>query len=163
MKYFLDTEFSDTGSVVHPISIGIVNENGDEYYTEISSPWRDTADPWILDNVGRYMGQMSARAPSYVRDDIIDYLGDEPAEFWAYWASYDWVVFCQLMGGLMKLPKHVSPWVRDLAWLAPIEQIRALNVENRFPHHAMHDAFELREQYRRLTEGKNEQLQEKSK
>jgi hypothetical protein len=151
MKFFLDTEFSDTGRVVHPISIGIVADDGREYYAEIASAWRTGADPWIVENVGKHLG-LPTLFPTEAAKEIAEFIGNEPAEFWAYWAAYDWVVFCQVFGGLMKLPKNVSPWIRDLAWLDPsLERIRALKVNNPKPHHALYDARELREQYARLT------------
>lgn len=153
MKYFFDTEFSDKGRVLYPISIGIVTEDGREFYSEIFSLWRvDDPDPWIVENVGKYLAaDQQALSREDVAERVREFIGNEPAEFWAYWAAYDWVVFCQLMGGLMKLPKNVSPWVRDLAWLDPtLERIRALKVHNPKPHHALYDARELREQYTRL-------------
>jgi hypothetical protein len=170
MKYFLDTEFFDDSVTVHPISIGIVAEDGRELYVQIDSNWRDTADSWILDHVAIHLGPNVDLRPRDAAEDIRYFVGDDPAEFWAYWAAYDWVVFCQVMGGLMKLPKNISPWVRDLAWLDPslqhknispwvrdlawldpsLQHIRALPVENPKPHHALFDARELREQYRLL-------------
>lgn len=153
MKFFLDTEFSDKGRVLHPISIGIVAEDGREFYSEVFSLWRqDSPDPWIVENVGKYLdADRQALAREDVGAKLREFIGDEPAEFWAYWSAYDWVVFCQVMGGLMNLPKNVSPWVRDLAWLDPtLERIRALKVYNEKPHHALYDARELREQFARL-------------
>jgi hypothetical protein len=152
MKFFLDTEFSDTGLQVHPISIGIVREDGREWYGEIQSLWRLDCDPWILRNVAPHLESAHGMDRKQASIAIREFIGDEPAEFWAYWAAYDWVVFCQVMGGLMTLPKNVSPWIRDLAWLDPtLARIRALEVVNPKPHHALFDARELREQYRLLT------------
>lgn len=38
-------------------------------------------------------------------------------EFWAYYADYDWVVFCQLFGTMMDLPKGFPMYCRDLKQL----------------------------------------------
>ena len=153
MKFFLDTEFFDTGLRVIPISIGIVTEDGREYYAECYEE-RSVVnnDQWLKENVGIHLGKDQCFLSAVIRKQITEFIGDTQAEFWAYWAAYDWVVFCQLMGGLMKLPKNVSPWIRDLAWLDPtLERIRALNIPNEKPHHALYDARELREQYLQLT------------
>lgn len=34
--------------------------------------------------------------------------------FWGYYADYDWVVFCQLFGTMMDLPKGWPMYCRDL-------------------------------------------------
>ncbi len=38
-------------------------------------------------------------------------------EFWAYYADYDWVVFCQLFGTMMDLPKGFPMYCLDLKQL----------------------------------------------
>jgi hypothetical protein len=35
-------------------------------------------------------------------------------EFWAYYADYDWVLFCSLFGTMMDLPKGFPMYCRDL-------------------------------------------------
>jgi hypothetical protein len=35
-------------------------------------------------------------------------------EFWAYYADYDWVVFCQLFGTMMDLPEGFPMYCRDV-------------------------------------------------
>lgn len=153
MKYFLDTEFFDDGTTVHPISIGIVREDGKEIYIEIQSAWRNNCDKWILENVAIHLESAHGMEKQQAAIAIKEFIGSDPAEFWAYWSAYDWVVMCQVFGGLMKLPKNVSPWIRDLAWLDPsLEKIRALKINNPRPHHALSDARELRDQYLALYE-----------
>jgi hypothetical protein len=39
--------------------------------------------------------------------------GEKP-EVWAYYADYDWVVFCQLFGTMMDLPKGYPMYCRDI-------------------------------------------------
>ena len=38
----------------------------------------------------------------------------EKPEIWAYYADYDWVVFCQLFGTMMDLPKGFPMYCRDI-------------------------------------------------
>ena len=35
-------------------------------------------------------------------------------EFWGFYADYDWVVFCQIFGTMMDLPKGWPMYCRDL-------------------------------------------------
>ena len=35
-------------------------------------------------------------------------------EFWAYYADYDWVVFCQLFGTMMDLPEGFPMYCKDI-------------------------------------------------
>lgn len=58
-------------------------------------------------------------SPSQMRAALIEFVGDEPAEFWAYFAAYDWVVLCQMRDGLLNLPENWPRFVQDLAWLDP--------------------------------------------
>ena len=158
LKFFLDTEFWDDGSRVWPISVGIVCQDGREYYAECNEGTGEARRAeWIRDHVTPHLlAPTAAKLNGQIAYEIERFIGSQHAEFWAYWAAYDWVVLCQIFGGLMKLPKNVSPWVRDLAWLDPsLERIRALKIHNPKPHHALYDALVLREQYRRLSESEN--------
>ena len=158
MKYFLDTEFHDTLYSVTPISIGIVAEDGRELYMELQG-WCYNANPdlrnetekWLVANVLPHLGRAK-----WMRSDVafklLEFLSFDtsPSQFVAYWSAYDWVVLCQLIGGLPNLPPHIQPWIEDLAWLASPETIKALNIPNERPHHALYDARQLREQYHRV-------------
>lgn len=39
---------------------------------------------------------------------------DGMPEFYAYYASYDWVVFCRIFGRMIDLPRYFPKFVRDL-------------------------------------------------
>ena len=39
---------------------------------------------------------------------------DIEPKFWAYYADYDWVVFCQLFGSMMDLPKGFPMYCKDI-------------------------------------------------
>lgn len=41
-------------------------------------------------------------------------LPDKDIKFWAYYADYDWVVFCWIFGTMMDLPKGMPMYCRDL-------------------------------------------------
>ena len=147
-KFFFDTEFLEVGSTIYPISLGIVTlDLTHQFYIEIDSPWREHANEWTLAHVAPHLDNYPFSVEQ-VRQAICEWVGDKPAEFWAYFSAHDWVVLCQIMGGLLNLPKNWSPFVRDLAWLDPDRRrIHGLRVSNPKPHHALFDAIELRDRY----------------
>ncbi len=51
-----------------------------------------------------------------IRDDIVALVksGKGTPKFWAYYADYDWVVFCQLFGKMIDLPPGFPMYCRDL-------------------------------------------------
>jgi len=53
-----------------------------------------------------------------MREMIIDFVKDpgngERVEFWAYFASYDWILLCWIFGRMLDLPKHFEWLVHDL-------------------------------------------------
>lgn len=51
MKYFLDTEFIEDGKTIDLISIGLVCEDGREYYAINKECDFSKADNWVVDNV----------------------------------------------------------------------------------------------------------------
>lgn len=51
----------------------------------------------------------------YIKRDILEFIGgDKNPEFYAYYADYDWVVFCWLFGRMIDLPKGFPMYCRDL-------------------------------------------------
>ena len=50
-----------------------------------------------------------------IRSAIEVFVGDDlEPQFWAYYADYDWVVFCQLWGIMINLPEHFPKYCMDL-------------------------------------------------
>jgi len=55
------------------------------------------------------------RTHEQIRDDVIAFVGKDPnPQFYAYYADYDWVVFCWLFGRMIDLPKGFPMYCRDL-------------------------------------------------
>ena len=154
MKYFFDTEFIEgfkkpipwlptIGQFNRPyhsiqlISIGIVAEDGREYYA-ISSEFNPAdANPWVKENVIKKLGWLPIRETNKrIAQEIVKFTNveglhyyledfetgfksyqsdkDQNIEFYAYYADYDWVVFCTLFGTMMDLPKGFPMYCRDL-------------------------------------------------
>lgn len=51
MRYFVDTEFIDNGKIIDLISIGIVSEDGRDYYAQSCEFDLSKASQWVKDNV----------------------------------------------------------------------------------------------------------------
>jgi len=56
---------------------------------------------------------------------------DFKPEFYAYYASYDWVVFCQLFGKMMTLPKGFTRYCKDLKQMLDEKEVYLNRVANR--------------------------------
>lgn len=132
MKYFYDTEFIEDGRTIDLISIAIVAEDGREYYA-ISKEFKPRkASKWVKENV---LNHLPPRRPSFydsprikgeslawksrkqIAQDILDFVGEDSPEFWAYYADYDHVALCQLFGRMIDLPTHFPMYTRDLKQL----------------------------------------------
>jgi hypothetical protein len=133
MRYLFDCEFFDDGKTIDLISLGMVAEDGRELYACNLDARLDLASKveWMRENV-------LAKLPSYgnkfwvskgtIRDHVLDFMldvkfgsldrrppiGGGKIEVWGYYSSYDWVVFCQLFGPMVDLPKQFPKYCRDL-------------------------------------------------
>ena len=116
MRIWFDTEFIEDGHTIELLSIGLIRDDGAEYYAEPAETDRSLASPWVAENViPQLTGPVLSRVE--IARDIVDFAGSTP-EFWAYFCSYDWVTLCQLFGTMMDLPKGWPMWCRDLKQLA---------------------------------------------
>lgn len=61
-------------------------------------------------------------------------------EFWAYYADYDWVVFCQLFGTMMDLPKGFPMYCRDIKQECDRLGNPKLPEQGKGEHNALEDA-----------------------
>jgi hypothetical protein len=131
MRYFFDTEFIEDGKTIELISIALVAEDGRELYCCNSECKLDRANDWVKQHVLPHLPKRQSYGwasphpygtsipPWMSRQDIKEaVLKFAPPEskphFWAYFADYDWVVFCQLFGKMVDLPQGYSMFCRDL-------------------------------------------------
>jgi hypothetical protein len=155
VKYWFDTEFYEDGKRIHLISIGIVAEDGREFYAESSDfvwEWFVPEGHWLWDNVkphleGGPVGQV-VRHPKVIAKLVKEFITKDGTELdnelWGYYAAYDHVVLAQLFGRMVDMPQGIPWFTQD------IRQIKAM-LENEgweysFPepegleHHALADA-----------------------
>lgn len=193
MRYFMDTEFYefqptdlgfpdyiaghsgsrwDTEGVPIPganaiqlISIGIVAEDGREFYAENADFMWDVVpeDHWLQENVrphlrgyqlegelGLYIspGIIADRIRGFVDDDDDD---DRKSEFWGWYCDYDWVVFCGLFGRMIDLPKGFPKYCNDVKQL--VDSMGSIRLpEGTGNHHALGDARDVRDKYQFLVD-----------
>lgn len=160
MKYFLDTEFIERGheEPIRLISIGLVCEDGREYYAEVEETDLTLADDWVKEHVIKHLTgprksrkQIAAEIVKFVT--VSDgYTKDEP-QFWAYFADYDWVLFCQLFGRMIDMPNGFPHLCYDLKQRANEVGLTHIFYPPKLyqpEHHALNDARWDRELARRL-------------
>jgi hypothetical protein len=153
VRYYFDTEFIEDGKTIDLISIGIVAQDGREYYAVSSEFDASKASQWVVDNVLCHLGVegIEPKPRDQIREEILNFIGsDNDPQFWAWFASYDWVVFCQLFGTMMELPKHFPMYVNDVRQLLGDSEIR-LPKQQDGEHLAISDARHVREMWEFLT------------
>lgn len=145
MKYFLDTEFIEAGPYkpIQLISIGIVAEDGRTFYA-ISDEFNYLeASPWVRDNVLSVLEPFPRAKLSVIGKCIAEFVYDrqpDKPEFWGYFADYDWVVFCQIFGTMMDLPKWFPMFCMDIKQLCNDKGNPALPAQESVVHNALNDA-----------------------
>jgi hypothetical protein len=173
MKYFLDTEFIEKPNTIQLISIGIVSEDGREFYAESSDFDENIANNWVKENVisnlwsrqsnkkefyqwfldGGIGGLISTK---YIGSEIKRWIGNDTPEFWGYYADYDWVVTCWLFGSMIDLPKGWPMYCRDIKQLCDMLGNPKLPKQDSLEHNALYDARWNKLAYKFLQEYKNE-------
>lgn len=166
MKYFYDTEFIEDGKTIDLISIGIVAEDGREYYAISTEFKAKKASQWVKDNVlchlpprkvnpmyesPRLVEESRAwKSREQIKEDLLKFIGhedglsafpeDKKPEFWAYYADYDHVALCQLFGTMMDLPKGWPMYTRDIKQLCDSVGNPRLPEQGKGEHNALADA-----------------------
>lgn len=162
-NYFLDTEFIEDGKTIDLVSIALVCEDGREFYAESKEADLSKASVWVHENVisnlwhkqpdksefnawirdGGVGGLMSrAEISSAIKGFLNpEELADIPKPvFWGYFADYDWVVFCQLFGTMMQLPKGMPMFCNDIKQLCDSHGNPRLPEQGKGEHNALADA-----------------------
>lgn len=142
MKYFLDTEFIERGRQypLELLSIGIVAEDGREFYAESAEYDIAHCSDWVLANVIPNMRGTCAYSIDVIAAMVRDFCSDGKPEFWAYYADYDWVVFAQLFGTMLDLPKSFPMYCRDIKQLCDDLGNPHLPPQEQGEHNALDDA-----------------------
>ncbi|MCC8244713.1 polyadenylate-specific 3'-exoribonuclease AS [Saccharothrix luteola] len=122
MRFFYDCEFIEDGVTIDLVSIGVVDEEGREFYAVSTEFDPAKAGPWVRANVLNQLPSPADRAwrsRERIRADLLDFLGGPKAnrddiELWAWFAAYDHVALAQLWGPMPALPRCLPRFTRDL-------------------------------------------------
>lgn len=152
MRYFFDTEFIDDGHTIDLISIGVVADNGREFYAVSNEAELASASDWVWSNVIPHLPPRTDPAwmsRMEIAHRLFRFVGQNgsPPEFWAYYASYDWVALCQLFGPMIDVPRDWPKWCRDLKQLSEFVGGPRHPKQVGQEHHALADARWNRELY----------------
>lgn len=144
MKYFYDTEFHEDGETIDFISIGIVAEDGREYYAvNADANWdRIRQHEWLMANVVPQLPPESEWKPkTQIRDEVAAFLlGHGTPELWAWFCSYDHVVLAQLFGTMMDFPSGMPMYTHDLRSFIDWVPVRNIPSQPSGVHDALEDA-----------------------
>lgn len=168
--YCYDTEFLEDGSTINLISIGIVCEDGREYYAVNSDmdAERINRDVWLmkkvwpllplkdygldynanfpidLENNPGYLDRtsLSVKPRRVIANEVRDFLTKDghPPELWAYFGAYDHVALAQLWGKMIDLPHAIPMWTHDLNQLVEMIPGFCLSEQEGTRHNALEDA-----------------------
>ncbi|MEJ5920565.1 MULTISPECIES: polyadenylate-specific 3'-exoribonuclease AS [unclassified Corynebacterium] len=120
MRYFYDTEFIEDGHTIDLVSIGVVCEDGREYYAVSTEFDERKAGQWVRQNVLNQLPSPSSplwKSRATIREELTEFLcprGDDRPELWAWIGAYDHVAFAQLWGDMTKLPRQMPRFTREL-------------------------------------------------
>jgi hypothetical protein len=116
VRYFYDCEFIEDGRTIDLVSIGVVAEDGREYYA-VSTEFDPTkAIGWVRDNVLDKLpppADKAWRSRERIREDLFAFFTGT-VELWAWYAGYDHVALCQLWGGMPALPRRIPRFTHEL-------------------------------------------------
>ena len=104
-RYFYDCEFIEDGRTIELVSIGVIAQDGREFYAVSTEFDPARANPWVRRHVLDKLpspADPAWRSRAAIRDELYAFLTAPglPIELWAWFAAYDHVVLAQLWGAM---------------------------------------------------------------
>ena len=178
MRVYFDSEFTGLRQDTTLISIGLVAEDGNMFYAEFTDYDRSQVYEWLQENVinNLWLSNPEPAQPAYLgQGRLVTCLGDkeeisaalrqwlsqwEQVEMWADIIPFDWVLLCDLLGGIFNFPKNISYICYDICTLLKMKGFEPMatnreelagfsGVENK--HNALYDALVVKACYEKLT------------
>lgn len=154
--YAYDTEFLEDGATIELISIGIVCEDGREYYAvNVNADWDRIRDSdWLVSNVLPSLPftdpddelsdldrtNVAVKPLWVIANEVREFLlAADPPELCADYGAYDHVALCQLWGRMIDLPEGLPMWTYDLQQEAASRGLEIPKQESG-QHNALEDA-----------------------
>ena len=177
-KIFFDTEFTGLHKNTTLISIGIVSDCGRTFYAEFTDYDKTQLNMWLIKNVMfklKFEDGEDIHVVKYSCDhtetemsgskkeisaELVKWFNsfEDNIEMWSDCLAYDWVLFCDLFGGAMKIPSCIYYIPFDISTLFKIKGIdpdinrRDFSSHNEIgnEHNALYDALLIKKCYDKL-------------
>jgi len=151
VKVFFDTEFTSLGSDPRLLSVGLVSEDGQELYLELTDDWMDAmCSPWVRQHVLPMLG----KGEQLTRREAGKRIGDWLATFSVQptlLGDTDWDtnLITQLLeeSGLTRTDFRVELLAfqsREQAKAFEVAKQQYFQLQKATPHHALTDAHAFR-------------------
>ena len=143
MRYWLDTEFQDDGRGLHVLSVGLVAEDGREFYAVCSDFPYATASAWHHANTLPPLpppGDPAWADTPTIADGLRHFIGETTPEFWAMCSPWDWLAVVRMFGRVEDLPDGWPMIAFDLWQLEHHAGCRCRPEHPGPVHHALVDA-----------------------
>jgi len=119
VRYFYDTEFIEDGSTIDLISIGIVAEDGREYYAVSTEFDASRAGHFVRAQVLPKLpprDDAAWKSLSQITDEVYRFVHTDGArpQMWAWVGDYDHIVLAQLFGEMKDLPGDMPRFTYEL-------------------------------------------------
>jgi 3' exoribonuclease, RNase T-like len=171
----VDCEFLDDGRTIDLISMGIVRDDGAEYYAvNREAPWGQILHhPWLRDNVLPHLPQNGkhvhyllearwwldqdhpdVRDHTQIAQEVATFIQQMPnPELWGWHPAYDFVALCQLWGPMVNRPPGIPDRVNDVRQEYARRGLTGADApaqNARSVHNALHDARWIRQAHRQI-------------
>jgi len=115
-RYFIDTEFIESGKCIEPLSICLIKENKktgkveDKYYAINIDCDISITNDWVKENVLKHLPKVSSplyKSKEKIAGDLISFTKEDNLfEMWGWFPTYDWVVIKNIFGSIYSLPNN---------------------------------------------------------
>ncbi|MEV2279205.1 hypothetical protein AB0I72_26870 [Nocardiopsis sp. NPDC049922] len=161
MRIFYDTEFREDGGSLEILSIGMVRDDGQEYYAvNADADWiRACEHPWLREHVLPHLpladtkvvgngivcqidhSDVSVKPKRRIAREVRDFVVSTPdPSLWAWYASFDHVALTWLYGPMSDLPEGIPMRTNDIKQEAERLGDPPLPEQGSDLHHALADA-----------------------
>lgn len=164
MKYFYDTEFHEDSHTIDLISIGIVAEDGREYYAvNRDADWdRIEKHVWLMANVVDQLPDFDVKVWKFkerIREDVAAFFAqDNGVELWAWYSAYDHVALAQLFGTMLDLPEEIPMHTNDVRSLSAWTGVDELPTQHEGNHDALADARHVQQMFNHIEQTGDQRL-----
>lgn len=157
-RIFYDTEFLEDGKTIDLISVGMVNDEGREYYAQSTEfdLLRAKAHPFVGPHVLPLLNHDAGphwKTRQEIARDVYQFLvppsslREDQIELWAYFGAYDHVALAQLWGPMVMLPQGIPMFTHDLVQLSSHLIGFTFPEKRKGEHNALEDARWNRQVY----------------